>query len=206
MTFDSLQQDVRRYLERGFTAESDLYVYEQIPRLITLAERRIARQLKLQGFLRYVQTALAAGVSVYQKPDRWRDTVSMTLNGQPIFVRSYEYLRSYWPDPAATGTPEFYTDYDYNHWRIVPTPAATGTLEVSYYELPALLDDSNTTNWLTEYAPNLLLYATLLEASPFLKNDERVATWQAFYQEAAQALTGEDMSKILDRTAVRNEV
>jgi hypothetical protein len=33
-----------------------------------------------------------------------------------------------------------------------------------------------------------------------------VATWQAFYQEAAQALTGEDMSKILDRTAVRNEV
>lgn len=206
MTFTSLQQDVQRYLERGFTSESDPYVYEQIPRLINLAERRIARQLKLQGFLRYVQTTLAVGVSVYEKPDRWRDTVSMTLNGQPIFVRSYEYLRSYWPDPAATGTPEFYTDYDYNHWRIVPTPAATGTLEVGYYELPALLDDTNTTNWLTEYAPNLLLYATLLEATPFLKNDERIQTWANFYQEAAQSLTGEDMSKILDRTAVRNEV
>jgi hypothetical protein len=38
MTFTSLKQDVQRYLERGGTLASDPIVFEQIPRLINLAE------------------------------------------------------------------------------------------------------------------------------------------------------------------------
>ncbi len=205
MTYESLLVDVRRYLERGFTAESDAIVYEQLPRLITLGERRIARELKIQGFINAVSTPLSIGVSTYLKPDRWRDTVSMTVNGVPIFARSYEYCRSYWPDEAETGTPQFYADYDYLHWLITPTPAAEQTLEVLYYEQPPLLGDDFQTNWLTEYAPDVLLYATLLESAPFLKSDERIATWQAMYDRAAQALNGEDLKRILDRSANRSE-
>lgn len=54
MTFNSLKEDLRRYLERGFTEADDPIVYEQLPRLITLAERRISRELKIQGFIRVV--------------------------------------------------------------------------------------------------------------------------------------------------------
>lgn len=205
MTYTSLLEDVRRYLERGFTAESDQIVYEQLPRLVTLGERRISRELKVQGFIRAVVTPLQPGVATYRKPDRWRDTVSMTLNGQPIYARSYEYCRSYWPDESETGTPQFYADYDYNHWLITPVPAAAGTLEVLYYEQPRFLGEDFQTNWITEYAPDLLLYATLLEAAPFLKKDERIATWQQMYDRAAQALAGEDLKRILDRSAQRSE-
>lgn len=205
MTYSSLLEDVRRYLERGFTAESDQIVYEQLPRLVTLGERRISRELKVQGFIRAVTTALQTGVATYRKPDRWRDTVSMTVDGVPIFARSYEYCRSYWPDEAETGSPQFYADYDYNHWLITPTPAAASTLEVMYYEQPRFLGEDFQTNWLTEYAPDLLLYATLLEATPFLKKDERIGTWQQMYDRAAQALNGEDLKKIMDRSAQRTE-
>ena len=205
MTYSSLLEDVRRYLERGFTAESDQIVYEQLPRLITLGERRISRELKIQGFIRAVTTPLQTGVATYRKPDRWRDTVSMTLNGQPISARSYEYCRSYWPDEAETGSPQFYADYDYNHWLITPTPAADSNLEVVYYEQPRFLGEDFQTNWLTEYAPDLLLYATLLEATPFLKKDERIGTWQQMYDRAAQALNGEDLKRIMDRSAQRTE-
>lgn len=205
MTYDSLLVDLRRYLERGFTVESDAIVYEQLPRLITLGERRIARELKIQGFIRAVQTPLQVGVAVYLKPDRWRDTVSMTLNGSPIFARSYEYCRNYWPDEAETAQPQFYADYDYQHWLLAPTPNATDTLEVLYYEQPAFLGEDFQTNWLTEYAPDLLLYASLLEATPFLKKDERVQLWQAMYDRAAQALSGEDLKRIMDRSANRSE-
>lgn len=205
MTYESLLVDVRRYLERGFSAESDQIVFEQLPRLITLAQRRIARELKIQGFIRPVQTNLQVGVAVYAKPDRWRDTISMTVDGKPIYARAYEYLRNYWPDEAETGTPQFYADYDFQHWLIAPTPVAAAVLEVMYYEQPALLGDDLQTNWLTEYAPDLLLYATLLEATPFLKNDERIQVWQAMYDRAAQALNGEDLKRITDRSAVRNE-
>lgn len=205
MTYSSLLEDVRRYLERGFTAESDQLVYEQLPRLITLGERRISRELKIQGFIRAVTTPLQIGVATYRKPDRWRDTVSMTVNGEPIFARSYEYCRNYWPDEAETAAPQFYADYDYNHWLITPTPVAASTLEVMYYEQPRFLGEDFQTNWLTEYAPDLLTYASLLEATPFLKNDTRIPVWQQMYDRAAQALNGEDLKKIMDRSAQRSE-
>ena len=209
MTYNSLLVDLRRYLERGFTLADDPYVYEQLPRLINMAERRIARDLKVQGFIVAVTTNFTNGVATYQKPDRWRDTVSITVKANntmsPIFARSYEYCRNYWPNDTQTGEPEFYADYDYTHWLIVPTPNATYQAEILYYQLPELLDDTHQTNWLTEYAPNLLLYAALLEATPFLKNDERITTWQNFYQQAANALNTEDLQKIVDRTAVRSE-
>jgi hypothetical protein len=205
MTYDSLLEDVRRYLERGFTEQSDQIVYDQLPRLVTLGERRIARELKIEGFIRAVTTPLQVGVPVYMKPDRWRDTVSMSVDNKPIFARSYEYCRNYWPDEAETATPGYYADYDYQHWLLVPTPATAQTLEILYYEQPRFLGPEFQTNWLTEYAPDTLLYATLLEATPFLKNDERIQTWQGLYDRAAQALNGEDLKRILDRSANRSE-
>jgi len=212
MTFDTLQQDVRRYLERGASLASDAVVYAQIPRLINLAERRISRELKIQGFIAAVSDTLVPGQSVYAKPDRWRDTVSINIgtgtanaNRTFLFTRVYEYLRSYWPNESATGTPLFYADYNYTHWLIAPTPDQAYPYEVLYYELPALLDDTIQTNWLTEYAPQLLLYGALLEATPFLKNDERIGTWQSYYDRAAAMLNGEDLAKILDRSSYRKE-
>lgn len=212
MTYESLQQDVRRYLERGATLASDAVVYEQIPRLINLAERRIARELKIQGFINVVTGTLITGTSVYPKPDRWRDTVSVNIGTGAtqnerkfLFTRDYEYLRSYWPNALDTDQPLFYSDYDYNHWLIAPTPDQDYPFEILYYELPPLLDDSVQTNWITEYAPQLLLYGTLVEATPFLKNDERIQVWQSMYDRAAAMLNGEDLGKILDRSAVRKE-
>lgn len=212
MTFASLQQDVRRYLERGGSYAADPVVYEQIPRLINLAERRIARELKVQGFINVVTGTMVPGQSVYAKPDRWRDTVSFNYgtgvgnnSRQTVYTRDYEYLRSYWPDSTQTGAPVFYGDYDYTHWLIAPTPDDEYPFEVLYYELPPLLDDVVQTNWLTEYAPQLLLYGTLLEATPFLKNDERIQVWQGMYDRAAAMLNGEDLAKILDRSSVRKE-
>ena len=212
MTFTTLKQDVQRYLERGNTLASDPIVFEQIPRLINLAERRIARELKVEGFINVVTGTLSPGQSVYPKPDRWRDTVSMSIgtgatgdNRKVLFARVYEYLRSYWPNALETDTPLFYSDYDYSHWLLAPTPDAEYPFEILYYELPPLLDESVQTNWITEYAPQLLLYGTLVEATPFLKNDERIQVWQSMYDRAAAMLNGEDLAKILDRSAVRKE-
>jgi len=210
MTFTSLQSDIRNYLERG--GATDPIVFEQIPRLITLAERRIARELKIQGFQVVVNTTMQASLAVYAKPDRWRDTISINVGTgannnvhTPVFARAYEYIRSYWSNETETGQPEFYADYDYKHWIFAPTPDAAYPVEILYYELPPLLDDTNQTNWLSEFAPNVLLYGSLVEATPFVKDDQRVQLWQSYYDRALSALNGEDLQKILDRSATRQE-
>lgn len=213
LTFTSLQVDLRRYLERGTVI--DTTVYDQLPRLINLAEREIARALKIQGFITNVLGNLVAGTSVYQKPDRWRETISMNFGAPSIlpltgnnrrvsvFPRSYEYVREYWPDSNERGIPEFYADYNYTHWIIVPTPIANYPWEINYWGMPALLDITNQTNWLTDYAPGTLLYRCLLEATPFLKNDDRIAVWQNMYSQSLAALNGEDLQKVVDRSVTR---
>jgi hypothetical protein len=188
-TFTTLKEDVQRYLERGSTLGNDPVIIEQLPRLINLAERRIARELKVQGFINVVTGALTPGHSTRKQ----------------VYTRSYEYVRQYWPDEGETGEPVFTADYDYSHWVFAPTPDAAYPFEILYYELPPLLDDTVQTNWLTEYAPQLLLYGTLLEATPFLKNDERIQVWQGMYDRAAAMLNGEDLAKVLDRNSARKE-
>lgn len=205
MTYTSLLADLRTYLERGSSV--DTQVYAQLPRLVNLAERAICRKLKIQGFITSVTSNLDAGVSVYAKPDRWRRTISI-MHSTPrvqIFARDLEYCRAYWPDPALMDVPAFYADYDYQHWLVVPTPVATVPFEVVYYQQPPYLETVNQTNWLTDYAPNALLYRALLEATPYLKNDERIPTWQNYYQEAMNDLESEDLKKIVDRNTTRQE-
>lgn len=207
MTFTSLTADVVAYLERGGTL--DTTVRNQIPSLINMAERNIAREMKIQGFIQVVTTVFASGTSVYLKPDRWRQTVSMYYGtGQArkaLFPREYGYCRAYWPDQTQIAAPKFYAEYDYNHWLVTPTPDAAYNVEVIYYELPALLDSVTSTNWLTDYAPNILLYRTLLETAIFLKDTAQQAVFSGLYQEALGALNEEDMGKIIDRTTTRRE-
>lgn len=215
MTFNSLLVDLRRYLERGSIFDAE--VFAQLPTLINLAERHIARGLKVLGTQNIVISTpplggLIAGTSVYQKPDRWRDTVSMNFGAgltsndrKPIFPRSYEYCRSYWPNSDLRGEPEFYCDYGFSAWLIVPTPVAAYPWEITYHQQPAFLDSVNQTNWFTEYAPDALLYRTLLECEPFLKNDERLSTWENLFAKAMALLDGEDIQRIVDRSVVRDK-
>lgn len=209
MTFDSLQEDLRKYLERGTSV--DPTVFDQLPRLINLGERDLARALKIQGFINVVSSTMAAGTSVYAKPDRWRDTVSINFGvgaeevRTPLFPRSYEYCRLYWPDEDTTEQPRFYADYNYFNWLFSPTPDAAYPFEVLYYELPPLLDSTNQTNWSTDYAPNALLHSCLLQCTRFLKNDERIPTWQQTYDRDLGLLNGEDIQKIIDRQSTRQE-
>jgi hypothetical protein len=130
--------------------------------------------------------------------------MNVTVDGerQPVLLRKYEYLREYWPNPTSTEVPKYYCDYDYTHWLVAPTPAAAYNFEVLYYERVQPLDSSNQTNWFTIYAPQALLYGSLLQAMPFLKNDDRVPMWQAQYQAIMQTLMTEDKLRIADRQAI----
>ena len=201
MTYDSLVDDISTYLER-----TDQATLDKIPTFIMLAEQVLAMDIKFLGNLTVAESTMTTSDPVIQKPARWRKTVSLnvTVNGEkfPVFLRKYEYLREYWPDDTQTDVPKFYCDYDYEHWLVAPTPAAAYDFEVLYYERVQPLDSSNQTNWYTEYAPQAMLYGCLLQAMPFLKNDERIPMWQAQYNQIVQTLKLEDISRVGDRQTV----
>lgn len=204
LTYDSLTQLILQYLER-----SDPAVVEFIPTAISLAEFEIAQDIKTLGQMEVVNANMEIGNPVIQKPARWRKTVSMTVTTpagkQPIFLRKLEYLNNYWPDVSATDTPLFYADYDYDHWFIAPTPDAAYLFEALCYTRLQPLDSSNQTNWLTQNAPNAMLFGTLKQTAPFLKDDARLALWSGLFDAAMAALKTEDQLRIGDRQAIAQD-
>lgn len=201
MTYSNLVADIEKYLER-----TDAETIDRIPTFIGLAEQVLAADLKFLGNLTVATSNMVQGEAIIDKPARWRKTVSMNVTvgeeRRPVLLRKYEYLREYWPDPAQEDVPLFYCDYDYTHWLIAPTPDDDYAYEVLYYERVQPLDDSNQSNWFTQYAPQALLYGSLLQAMPFLKNDERIAMWQAQYSAIVNVLKTEDVARIGDRQAI----
>lgn len=123
----------------------------------------------------------------------------------PVYQRAKEYLDVWWPDRTQLARPRFYGEYDRTHILISPTPDQNYPLEWIYYALPVELSSKVQQNWLTWEVPNLLLYATLVECAPFLREDERIPVWQGNYQSIRDALNTEDVSKMLDRANERSK-
>jgi hypothetical protein len=78
--------------------------------------------------------------------------------------------------------------------ELAPIPDTAYSLVMLYYAKPTPLSDSNTSNVFLANAPDALLYGALLEAEPYLYNDNRVAIWSNFYNSALESLNVSDES------------
>lgn len=84
--------------------------------------------------------------------------------------------------------------------QLVPAPDQQYTFEMQYFaKLPKLKDESSpgagdgvSTNWLLSDHPSIYLYGALKHAEPWLKNDERIATWKSLYENAMEDLNTTD--------------
>jgi len=193
LIYASLLTDVQTYAERN-----DAPFVTQIPRFVMMAENRLASEIRGLGIQKYVKGTLSG--PIFPKPERWRETISfnLTVAGSKRFLqpRTYDYCRAFWPDATELEIPRYYADYEYEQYLLVPTPATSYEFELAYYERPEPLTEANQTNWFTQYAPQLLVYATLIEAQPFLKRPERIAEFQALYDRALQGIAQETSRRI----------
>lgn len=206
MTYGSLVTDLENYLQRY-----DETITEQIPRFIMIAQQALPRDLKILGFRDEFTGTFDSDVQVaglMPKPAGWRKTISffvgtgVSFNTHvEVYQRTLEYVRTVYPDPTVQGIPRFYADSTWNNWLISPAPdvALAPYFKIACYTTLTLLDDSNSTNWITENAPDWILYRCLLEAAGFVKTDERIPTWQNRYDQATQSLLKQEVKGMIDR-------
>jgi hypothetical protein len=209
MTYSTLVQDIKDYLERG--DDDDDTVLRQIPRVINNSERTLADKLKVTGYIASYVSTMKVAENRIAKPQNWRATASINFGTGEHFnrrtnlrQRSYEYMRSVYPNDQNLNAPDLYCDYDLEHWLVLPTPAYAYPFEAMCYILPPLLDDNNEQNYLTKYAPFLLLYTCLAGMEPFLRNDSRIVTWKTLADENFQAINAEDVRRMVDRGQMRS--
>jgi len=199
MTYDSLVLNIQQYMERD-----DADFIAQIPNLIALTESSIAAELKTFMQLIVVETSLATNQTVLNKPSRWRKTVSMKVNGEPILLRSQDYVAQYQSE-STNGQPIYYSDYDYSNWNFAPKPDQNYPVEIIYFAEIQPLDANNQQNLWTQIAPQAMLYGSLLQAQGYLKALDKLPVWKQYYTDALAALKKEDDARRVDRNTTVQE-
>lgn len=207
-TYDKLVAEVLAYLERN-----DAETIAQVPNFIMLAIRRISKECKTLGLKNFIYGTLTPGVWVYKKPGNWRSTSTMIcVNTRPpnspnnptfgkefpLKTISLSYCQVYAPDVSAQAQPMYYSDYDYNHWYIAPTPDYAYPIQIGFYQNELQISHEDQINFLITNAPELMLYASLLEAQSYTKNKEMIPIWKGIYDEALAKFNAEDMLRMYD--------
>ena len=188
-TFDSLKTAIQDYQETSETTfVNNLSVF------IKEAEERILKNIELPVFRKNVTGTAAADNTYLATPTDFLAPYSLAV----ISSNEYEYLlfkhvtfiRSYTPNPATTGTPKYYALFDDNTFILAPTPSTNFTFELHYKFRPASLTAGagSGTTWLSENAPDALLYGSLVEAATFLKTPEEAARYDQRFAQAVAAL------------------
>jgi hypothetical protein len=207
MDYNTLTAQIKAYAKRD-----DQFFTSQIPNFINQAINRIYSEAKGIGFEITANGNLNINNPIFDKPANWKETVSFKIiddrGASPItsylYLRPYEFCQSYWPDRTITGTPQFFADYNnYLSYYLAPTPDYQYTVELIYLGLPDFTA-ANPRNFLTDRYPNLLLYACMLEAMPFLKDDERAPLFESFYNRALENINNDARKLYNDRVSKRD--
>jgi hypothetical protein len=115
------------------------------------------------------------------------------IQGLPRTVVSYLSPSAFSSNSRADqqGLPVFYTMRG-NELEFAPKPDSAYVLQMLYYYKPTELSVTNTSNEFMANYPDALLYASLLEAEPYLFNDQRTITWSNLYNQSISRVNTSD--------------
>ena len=186
-TFAELKTATANWLDR-----SDLT--DRIPEFIALAEARFNRILRIRD-METVSTSIStvAGTREYSLPTGFVQMKEFHLTTDPITPLSYitpEMMSRMWAG-STTGKPMVFTIIADNV-RLGPSPDAVYTTSMLYYKTFTALSTDNTTSEMLTNNPDVYLYGTLLEAEPFIMNDERVQLWATAFKQAIDDIQNQD--------------
>jgi hypothetical protein len=209
MNYSELLDNVRSYTE----VDSNVLSNSIINVFITNVENKIDRAIDSDAQRRYATTNLtvnnsfvevgslglggfrfARGVQIVQDTGErvWVEQVDTT------FIDEYAVERSS-TDSNYTGLPKYWANWDNNYLVVAPTPDQAYTLELWYNEQPERIGNgsgsTSTTTFISNNAPEVLLYGTVAEAYSFLKNPQDMQLYEAKFTSALKLFADEQMGR-----------
>ena len=88
-------------------------------------------------------------------------------------------------------------------FQLIPAQSGSVTGELTYYAKIPALSDANTSNWLLDVAPDIYLYGALMEAAPYLDDQEKLATWGGLLEQSMEALRIEQERASVGSSSIR---
>jgi len=201
MTYAELVQKIRDYTE----VDSNVLTSTIVDGFIENAEWRIQRDADADYQRQYQTANLISGQKFINLPSPYSivrsiqiftstDT-SLSGNRSYLEVRDTSFISEF-NNTNATGFPKYYANWYEDKIAFAPIPDNTYSIQVNYILKPPQLSATNTTSYLSQYFPNGLLYACLVEAYSFLKGpNDLLQLYEGRYKQAIEGFSIEQMGR-----------
>ena len=219
-TYATISSNIKNYTE----VDANVFTQAVLDDFIMLAENRINVDLPMDAD-RFVQEGQfqadkntinnPAGTLFIRGVEVFPSTTVTTEQGTWLEKRDQTFLSEYvgrltGPEGPSTGQdvtglPKYYamfggatglSDSTSGGFYIAPTPDLAYYFRIYYNKLPAGLSAGNTTTYISNYFPQLLLYATLVEAYGFLKGPMDMLTlYEQKYNTELQKVAGMQLGR-----------
>jgi hypothetical protein len=210
MTFAELLQKVRDYTE----VDSNVLTDSILDSMIRDAELRIFREVDADYAREYATANVNINSPYLQLPNATSSS-GLTSTRRAVIVRSFlvydstqspttkEYLDKRdtsfifeYNSTGATGVPKYYANWKETTLIMAPTPDVQYQVQLSYIYTPDHLSATNTTTYLSDNVPDLLFYATMMQAYEFLKGPmDMYKVYSDKYTVAIQSFALEQMGR-----------
>ena len=186
-TFTTLKTAIQDY-----TQNTETTFVSQLSRFILNAEERILKEAQLDVFRKNASGVTTSGNKYLSKPSDFlaQNSLSVISSSENKFLlyKQVTFLQDYNPNPATTGLPLYYADWNDQSFLLSPTPDANYNVELHYFFRPVSITASGDgTSYLGNNAELALLYGSLVEAYTFMKGEaDLLQPYNTRFQESLQ--------------------
>jgi hypothetical protein len=140
-TFTTLKSAIQDYTDNGETTfVNNLSVF------ITSAEERILKNVQLSLFRKNASGSTTNANKYLALPSDFLTPFSLSVlsSSEHVFLdlKDVNFVQSFNPNPATTGTPRYYAIFDNDNLILGPTPDAAYTAELHYFYRPTSITTS----------------------------------------------------------------
>lgn len=177
---------------QDFAENTETSFVTNLPVFIRGAEDRIFTLVDLELFRKNATSTLTNGDPYLSVPGDYMAPFSLqiTTSGseQFLMLKDVNFVQQYTIDYGVNELPKYYGIFDVDNFILSPTPDSNYTVELHYYYRPASLTagSDSQTSWLSDNAPNALLYGSLVEAYTYMKGEADMM--QLYEQRFAQEI------------------
>jgi hypothetical protein len=177
-TYAELKTAIQNYTENTettFVNSLDIFIKNAEERILKISQLDVFRKNQSGVLTPYSADAVNSKYLTLPSDFLAPFSVSYISSGAQEFLlfKDVNFIQSFNPNPATTGAPRYYGQFDITHFIIAPTPDLAYEVELHYFYRPVSLTagaDSDTT-WLSTNASVALLYGSLIEAYTFMKGE-----------------------------------
>ena len=177
---------------QDFTENTETSFVNNFPVFIRSAEDRVFTLVDLELFRKNATSTLTIDDPYLNVPTDYLAPFSLQIttanHEQFVQFKDVNFVQQYSIDYGATGRPEYYGIFDVDNFILGPTPNIAYTVELHYYYRPVSITAGadSAKSWLSDNAPNVLLYGSLVEAYTYMKGEADMM--QLYEQRFAQEI------------------